>query len=417
MPEDSSHVDRGIAAYQARDLVAAESAFRAAMAETPDVPLPRLLLGNVLRDVERDDEARVLLEPLVDLPELGPPAHNSLGLIALRAGDDPLAESHFRAAMAQAYQFPAPHYNLGLMKLRQGQYLEGFKEYEWRWYTDEFTRFQCLQPRWNGRPLDGTLLVHTEQGHGDVFQFCRFLPLVRERCRRMILVCSERLSCMFSRPETADEIVFPGAIRNDSFDAYLPLMSAPHVLGTELDTIPCDIPYLHPEPRTISLGASHVPDARLKVGLVWGGSPTHVQDRHRSCPLEQFLPLLDIPQIAFYSLQKGPQRDQMARLPRHQDRLRDLDDFQADFADTTAMARQLDLIISIDTSVVHMGGAVGIPTWCLLCTRSDWRWLKDRDDTPWYPTVRLFRQRVLDDWEELFTRVAAALRDLLASRS
>ncbi len=181
------------------------------------------------------------------------------------------------------------------------------------------------------------------------------------------------------------------------------------MLGATVDSIPCRIPYLTPAPRSIDLGPPPVADPRLKVGIAWAGSPTHQNDRHRSCRLADFAPLLTLPDVAFYSLQVGPQAAELKEPGSWSGRLVDLGDQLADYACTAAAIGQLDLVIAVDTSVVHLAGALGRPAWAMISARSDWRWMLDREDTPWYPTLRIFRQSRLDDWSELFNRVADAL--------
>ena len=259
--------------------------------------------------------------------------------------------------------------------------------------------------------MQGTLLVHTEQGAGDAMQFIRYIPLAAQKCDRVMLVCTDNLAPLFASVPGIDQIRGAGEIGNHEFQSWVPLMSMPHVLGTTLDSIPCDVPYLAPplDRVPIDLGVPHVVDARLRIGIAWGGSPTHKNDRHRSCRLSDFSPLFDVPDVAFYSLQVGPRADELAQLGRHSQRIRDLRNEQRDFSDTALIMRQLDLIISVDTAVLHLACALARPTWGLLSTRCDWRWMTERDDSPWYPTLKLFRQQELDNWSELMQRVAPEL--------
>ena len=180
-------------------------------------------------------------------------------------------------------------------------------------------------------------------------------------------------------------------------------------MGTTLETLPCAVPYLSPTRRSVDLEPPPWTGPRLKVGLVWGGSPTHQNDRHRSCRLRDFAPLFDLPDIAYYSLQAGPQGNDLTERGKWSGKIVDLRDRLVDFADTAAVIEQLDLTISVDTSVLHLAAALGRPVWGLLSAKTDWRWMLDREDSPWYPTLRLFRQSRLDDWNEVISRVAAAL--------
>ncbi len=390
---------------------------REAQAVEPENPTILENLGLALMRLDRYDEACEALEScLLHAPRERANVCNSLGRVYQRLGRLDEAEASFREAIEEHFQFYQAHFNLGLLLLSQGRFPEGFREYEWRWQTSSFTPFRCLQPRWKGRTFNGTLLVHTEQGAGDTLQFCRYLPLIRQRCKRLIFVCPERMASMFTAPHWADEVLLPGTLAEASFDAYLPLMSAPFVLGTELESIPADMPYLTPEPRSVELGTSHVSSAKLKVGLVWGGSPTHANDQYRSCPLKQWESVLNVPGVAFYSLQNEPQRAQLHELDeRTMARIRDLNDLQKDFSETAAILKQLDLLITVDTAILHLAGGLALPAWGLLSGVADWRWLRDRESSPWYPTLQLFRQETLGDWPGLMNRVAAALRTTVAN--
>lgn len=406
---------------EGRRLLAAGRALEAishlqqALETEPEHPEILHTYGQALTQLERFPEACQALESsLARGPRDRAAVCNALGRVYERLDRISDAERQFREAIQLHFQLYAAHFNLARLLLSQGRLREGFSEYEWRWQTANFARLPCLQPRWKGQPLNETLLVHTEQGVGDTLQFCRYLPLIRERCRRVIFLCPPRLKTLFPVPHWADQVLFPDNVPADAFDAYLPLLSAPNIVSTELETIPAEVPYLTPEPRTIDLGPTHVTGARLKVGIVWGGSPTHAHEKFRSCPLSEWGPVLDVPGIAFYSLQTAPQRSQLSELSA--DRLkciRDLDDLQRDFSDTAAMLRQLDLLITVDTAILHLAGGLALPVWGLLSHLPDWRWLRDRDDSPWYPTLRLFRQSSLGNWAELMVRVVQALRQKL----
>lgn len=412
------HMQAGAACYQARDLEGAIREFSTALAAQPDLTPATFNLAVVCRDLEQNEKARELFQRVIASGEILADAHNNLGILAVRREAFEEGIRLFRQAIDLRYQFPLAHFNLATVLLRQGYWEEGLREYEWRWQTPTFTPIQCPQPQWDGRRFGGTLLLHTEQGIGDVFQFARFIPTIRERCQRVIFLRPDHLACMFCEGRWGDEIMSPGEISLDRFQATLPLLSAPHVLGIRFDQLPGGESYLTPASRRVDLGAPHVPDCKLRVGLTWGGSPTHVNDAFRSMPISSLRPLLQLPQIAFYSLQMGERADQIVELEDDRDVVRDLRDLQRDFADTAAIVRQLDLVITVDTSVLHLCGALNLPVWGLLSRRSDWRWLhSDRMDSPWYPSLKLFRQSRLNDWAELMDRVASELTSLLHDRS
>jgi hypothetical protein len=221
---------------------------------------------------------------------------------------------------------------------------------------------------------------------------------------------------LFGSLPGVSEMRGPGPLQYADFAAFIPLMSLPRVLGTTLESVPRQVPYLPPAGQFVDLPPSLVPNPRLRVGLVWAGSPTHLNDRHRSCKLRDLGPLFDVPGIAYYSLQVGPQAGEITEHGKWSGVVVDVSKRLVDFADTGAALEQLDLTISVDTSVLHLAGALGRSVWGLLSTRTDWRWMLDREDSPWYPTLRLFRQNRLDDWQELVSRVAAALSGWTAGR-
>lgn len=413
-PAAAQAIAEGARLYTEGKLEEAEQKLLKAIELAPDNFNAHYNLAVLLRDLERLDESESSFLKARDIsPEQSAQIDNNLGVVASRSGRLEASVEHYRRAIDREFQFAQAHLNLALSLLKLGRFEEGWKEHEWRWQTEGFRPIRCLQPRWNGQRLQGTLLVHTEQGAGDTFQFARFLPKVRELCDQVILVLPERLRCVFAGDQWADEIIHPGSLPMDRFQSILPLMSAPYALGVGSDTLlGSSVPYLTPEQRSVDLGLPHIADAKIKVGIAWGGSPTHANDRHRSFHLEQVRPIFEVPQVAFYSLQKGPQVAEIA--PFGQSNLRDTDELQQDFADTAAIMRQLDLILSIDTSVLHLAGALGLPAWGLLCTRSDWRWLVDGEQTDWYPTMRLYRQQELGNWTELAERVATDLRGVIA---
>jgi hypothetical protein len=410
MPEGvADHLKAGGESYERGDLAAARMHFERALALDAGSNLARYNLAVVYRDLEMSEEAWIqFLEVIARDPRMAG-AFNNMAILEERLGYHRAAEAHYRRAIALKHEFPDAHFNLGMLLLRLGRFPDGFRECEWRWKTSRFTPFRVPHPLWDGRRLNGTLLVHSEQGAGDAIQFARYLPIAAELCDRLIFFCPENLFSLFQGLPGVAELRGPGNVQVSEFHAYLPLLSLPLVLGSTLETIPCPIPYLTPAPRSIDLGPPPIANSRLKVGIAWAGSPTHQNDRHRSCSFNDLAPLFALPDVAFYSLQMGPQAAELKEPGRWSGRVVDLGARLADYADTAAALAQLDLLIAVDTSVVHLAGALGRPAWAMISARSDWRWMLDREDTPWYPTVRLFRQSRLDDWSELFTRAADAL--------
>ncbi len=410
MPEGfAEHLKAGSESYERNDLAAARFHFEKALELEPGANVARYNLGVVYRDLELSEDAWIQFLEVIARDGRAAGAFNNVAILEERLGYYRAAEAHYRRAIALKHDFPDAHFNLGMLLLRQGRFPEGFRECEWRWQTSRFTPFRVPHPLWDGRRLSGTLLVHSEQGAGDAVQFARFLPIAAELCDRLIFFCPENLFSIFEGLPGVAELRGPGTVQVSEFQTYLPIMSLPLVLGTTLETIPCRIPYLTPAARSIDLGPPPVENPRLKVGIAWAGSPTHQNDRHRSCRLGDLAPLFAPSDVAFYSLQMGPQAAELKEKGSWSGRLVNLGNRLTDYACTAAVLGQLDLLIAVDTSVLHLAGALGRPAWAMISARSDWRWMLDGEDTPWYPTLRLFRQSRLDDWSELFNRVADAL--------
>lgn len=336
-------------------------------------------------------------------------ASNNLCLVLATIGDFKGAIDFYNQALEINPDSAISHFNLSILLLMQGDFQRGFAEYEWRWR--HYTPRVFSQPLWDGSNLAGyTILLYAEQGLGDTIQFLRYVPLVKQCGGKVMFECPESLYRLLINFNGIDTLIKQGEDL-PYFDVQLPLLSLPHILGTNLENIPAKIPYLNiKEYHNFCLD---IPlDTKLKVGIVWAGSPQNPSNDRRSCSLSYFTEMLKIPGIAFYSLQKEPQ---VKEIQEFTDRIliQDLSDRLNDFADTAIIISQLDLIISVDTAVVHLAGALGKPVWLLLSFVPDWRWMLDREDTPWYPTMRLFRQKRLGDWTEVFSRVTELLRSLI----
>ncbi len=297
-----------------------------------------------------------------------------------------------------------------LALLAIGELPQGFREYEIRWKSKTFPqnpRFSHV-PQWTGFDIAGkTILLHTEQGFGDSIQFIRYAPLIVERGARVLLQAGkEILPLLMTVGRIAEGIETDRTV--SAFDVRCALLSLPFAFGTTLQTIPATVPYLHPDPQNIEQWKPRLeaPAAARKIGLVWAGRPTHRRDRQRSMSLEMLAPLADVAGATYFSLQKGKAAEE---------RIDGFDLIQIgpdlkDFADTAAVIAQLDLVISVDTAVAHLAGALGKPVWTLIGSFTDFRWMLGREDTPWYPTMRLFRQSRRDDWASVIERVVADLK-------
>ncbi len=429
------------------DWPAAIACYQRAIQLDPGQIPARNNLGDALFQQGQVEAAIVCYQQLLELAPTYSAAHYNLGVILQGQGQFAAAVDHYQQAVAQDPSHGQAWYNLGLAQerrgefaqarlayeraialqpemveanwnyalllLRLGEWEEGFRRYEWRWRKQLQPR-SFSQPLWDGSDLAGkTILLHAEQGFGDTLQFIRYVPLVAERGGKVILEAPDVLLPLLQTITDIDHLIPTGA-ELPPFQVQAPLMSLPRILGTTLANLPATIPYITVPIARPPLAAP--PETRLKVGITWAGRPDYPEYRSRSCRLQDFLPLLQIPGIAFYSLQKGFQVEELAQLPVEV-ALEDLSPQLQDFGDTAAVMAHLDLVITTDTAVAHLAGALGRPVWVLLAQVPDWRWLVDREDSPWYPGwMRLFRQQQSQDWASVFDRVSQELQALLSRR-
>ena len=305
------------------------------------------------------------------------------------------------------------------MTLLTGDFERGWAEYEWRWKTKEqsFQRRSFSQPLWDGQALAGrTILLHAEQGLGDTIQFVRYVPLVKERGGRVVVECQPPLLPLLADCPGIDEIVAKGNPL-PAFEVQAPLLSLPGILGTTVDSIPAHVPYLRVDQELEQFWQKKLdPLGGFKVGIVWQGNPQFRGDHQRSIPLPHYEALARVAGVRLVSLQKGAGANQLRMLAGSFPVL-DLGPQLETFNDTAAALKNLDLLISSCTSVPHLAGALGRPVWLALSFVPDWRWLMEREDTPWYPHHRLFRQNRPGDWSEVFERIAGALSGLAKNRT
>lgn len=397
--------------HQQGDLVAAVEAYRQVLAQSPGHLQGRLHLGVALMDLEQWQAAETELLHLLSLQPNHAEAHNSLGLCLAAQCRWQEAIGQFEQALTADSQFALAHVNLGIILLKLGRLAEGWVECEWRWQLPDNAPLACPQPRWQGEDIsDKTLLVHTEQGAGDALQFARFLTLASTHCRRLLLVCTEPLRPLLANAPGVAEARLFGAVPEDSFDVYCPLLSLPFVLGISQDNLPATVPYLQIPSHVSVLHLDTI--KRLKVGICWGDSATHPNDKHRSCPLSYWLPLFAVPGVTFFSLQTSVAKTEAELLAQY--KVADLEPELTDFARAAALIGQLDLVIGVDTAVIHLAGASGKPTWVLLGQHSDWRWGLEDEGCSWYPTMRLFRQMEAGDWDGVVGRVQDGLANIMS---
>lgn len=337
---------------------------------------------------------------------------SNLGVVCRDSGDLARAEQYFRKVIVAQPDDPEAHFNLALTLLRAGRLREGFQEYEWRWRVPQFAeqRRAFPQPLWRGEPLNGRrILIHGEQGAGDTIQFVRYAPLVRHAGGQVVVEVLPHLERLSMWMEGGCRIV-RALSAGEQFDVQCPMMSLPQRFSTDLDSIPP--PARFSIPRALkSKWAARIRTGPLGVGVVWAANPQYYNNAARSVPAGHLLPLARRPGVRYWSLQVGPAA---AEIPPG---ILDLSDELTDFGETAAVISQLDLVITVDTAVAHLAGSLGVPVWLLLAYACDWRWMLDREDTPWYPTMRLFRQQHPGEWGDVIERVSSALETYKGSLS
>lgn len=406
----------GVLAMQAGQPQAGEAMIRRALALRPDLPDFHNNLGLCLRLQDKLDDAMAAYRAALALAPGYVEAMNNLGLDLQASGRVDEAAAQFEQAVALKPDFAQAHWNLGLAHLVRGDLQRGWPEYEWRARclpTTPADQQTAHLPRWRGEDLAGrTLVLREEQGAGDTLQFIRYAAVLAERGARIVALAGPALAELVATATGVTQVVTdPAALPAADFQCKL--LSVPAVLGTTLATVPARVPYLSADPARAAAWRAMVEaragsTAGMRVGLVWAGNPKHTNDRNRSCPLSALAPWFALPGIAWFSLQKGDAAGQLAAQPEAR-AVHDLGSELESFADTAAAIAALDLVITVDTSVAHVAGALGRPVWVLLPFAPDWRWLLERDDSPWYPTMQLIRQRTRGDWAEVASRVAAEL--------
>jgi tetratricopeptide (TPR) repeat protein len=419
----AAHHNMAIAFKGLRRFDEAAASLRQAVALAPNIAAGHCHLGMALTALGKFDEAVDCLRRAIALQPDNPLAFDRLAfaLKYLCRWDEAVA--CLRQAIALRPDYAEARGHLGMLLLLLGHLREGFEEYRWRWHAANFPdkppNLAC--PQWEGEDLAGkTILVRCEQGYGDSLQFIRYvIPLSRVAGRVWVETDLSLVSLFRSIPGI--ELVTEGPAASEGIDYHVPLLCLPRLFATELETIPAEVPYLSPAASRIDHWAQLLgpDDGRIKVGVVWAGNSciqdddANAMDLRRSIKLQQFAPLAGIPRVRFYSLQKGEPSAQAGHPPAGMD-LIDLTGDLRDFEDTAALITHLDLVISVDTSVAHLAGALGKPVWLLNRFDTCWRWMLERDDSPWYPHLRQFRQPRLGDWSSVIDRVRDALRLLAA---
>jgi Flp pilus assembly protein TadD len=394
------------------------SASRRAVALAPEHPLFQSHLATILLGKGEIDEALAASRRALKLAPNDPQVRGNHAAILLNRGDVDEALSMSHRAVDLARENPEIRFNHSHLLLLCGDLKNGFSDYRWRRQCPGLfsSKINFSAPEWQGEAFsDRTLLLFAEQGIGDTLHFIRYLPMVAARGGAMLLHVQGTLTPLLR--QLPGVTVIPRGAPLPPFDLQISLMDLPHIFGTTLASIPAEIPYLRADPARVEAWQRALHDVTaLKVGIVWAGSPIHKGDQFRSLAAEAVLPRLTMPGVQLYSLQKEPRPADMPVLAGLGSDVIDLAPELGDFADTAAALAALDLVISVDTSVVHLAGAMGRPAWVLLPYAQDWRWLRDREDSPWYPSLRLFRQEKPQAWDGVLTRVASALGQLARTR-
>ncbi len=385
--------------------------FEKAIQINPNFAMACANLGLALQDMGKPDDAIICFQKELQLNPNCAEAHNDLGFAFQEKEQINKAIMNYKKAIELNPTFVMAHWNLSHALLMSGDFNQGWQEYEWRWKLKDVYKLKLSQPIWDGSDIaESTILLHTEQGFGDNIQFMRYVPLVAERSARVIIGCQKELLSLFRHVNGVYQVVMFGEL-SPQFDVYCPLARLPLIFNASIETIPAKIPYIKVDTSLFEKWKHKVKHdySRLKVGLVWsaGGLP-----RKKSFMLETFSPLGQHGDITFYSLQKGGAAKQANDPPNRMKLLNYMEEIE-DFTETAALIESLDLIISVDTAVAHLAGALGKPIWTLLPFAPDWRWMLKRQDSPWYPTMKLFRQPSPGDWESVIATVRNELYKLL----
>jgi Flp pilus assembly protein TadD len=395
--------------------------YRHALRLQPTYEIAHYNMANALVELRRLDEAEHAFRRAIELVPDDVEAHTNLGSMLQIQGRFAEAMEEFNTAIDYRADSPEVRRNRAMLRLLQGDFAGGWQDYELRWSMPGAQPPTFAEPCWAGQPLAGrSILLWGEQGLGDIVQMVRYAPLLKDRGATVLVECRDVLHELLKSTPGIDRFVDTVA-RPEPFDYYIPLMSLPAAFGTTVDTIPARVPYVFADPERVEHWRRQMAGmSALKVGIAWQGNPQFAGDYYRSIPLAEFVPLVSCTNVKLFSLQKGFGREQLHDLAGKVDAVDlgpTLDEGTGAFVETAAVMKNLDLVITSDTAIAHVAGALGVPVWVVLPYVPNWRWLLDRDDCPWYPTMRLFRQPKFRDWTGAMTRVAEALAALSQQRT
>ena len=382
-------------------------AYQKAIQIQPDYADAYYNLGNAFQKQGKLEQSTQAYQKAIQIQPDYAEAYFNLGNSLREQGKLKESTQALQKAVQIQPDYADAHFNLAMLLLLQGQFVEGWEKYEWRWDSSlKSQKRNFKRPLWDGTSLSSkSILIYAEQGFGDSIQFVRYIDLFPDTTT-IIVACQPELKSLLKRIGRIDILVTKGE-DIPKFDFHAPIVSLPHIFGTVLETIPAKIPYLYPDKNSDFAFLSN--DERdLKVGIAWAGSPTHINDRNRSISLNNFKCLLDIKGCEFFSLQVGEHHRDIKRCG-YSRIIKDLGKQFTNFHHTASAILQLDLVISVDTAVAHLAGALGKPVWTLLPFIPDWRWMLNRSDSPWYPSMTLFRQRKRGDWHSVFQEIRLTL--------
>ncbi|MCK5361006.1 MAG: tetratricopeptide repeat protein [Gammaproteobacteria bacterium] len=413
--QSSFYNDLGNAHWNLGNINDAAEAFSSSIKLDPDFIQPQFNLANCYWFQGEFKQARQAYDDALAVNEDWIQARYMLANCEYALGNNNTAISTYHKVLATRPDFIDAELGLACALLRSGQWHEGWHHFESRLQFSEFALYQSSKrPQWDGSDIRGeSLLVFAEQGIGDTLHFVRYLALLKPKVGRLALVCDSSQHSLFGQRSDIDELIKRDAAEiasiEESYDYRISLMSLPNLLHTTVSTV-WKVPYIESDQKKGQAWASRLATDKLKVGLVWAGNPSQKDDKFRSCKLKNLLPLMQLDQIQFYSLQVGNAGKQI-QSPDF-DSMIDLANELYNFEDTAAVIDALDLVISVDTAVAHLAGALGKPVWTMLWYSHCWRYLESRTDTPWYPTMRLFRQNEIGEWADVVDQIVVALIDL-----
>jgi Flp pilus assembly protein TadD len=417
---DALHLS-GIVAFRMGDPVKSLAFMEASLRHGIDTPLYLRNICEVYRTLGRLDDALAAAQRATMLAPADPLCLHNQAIIHYHRGELDACLDCAGQALRIDPGLPGAHFVRAEALLQRGELAEGWEEYEWRFRIGGAAPLMppTDKPQWDGAPFgegaspgQRTLLLIADQGFGDAIQFCRYIPWAEQRCPSVAVACSAELAPLL-RQVTKRARLFQKWPDCPDYAAFAALSGLPRLAGTRVDNVPAPIPYLRADPARVALWKQRldglVPEGFRRIGVIWAGRPTHNNDRNRSALLTDFLPIANVPGIALLALQKGPKTGQAGEYYGRAPLINVGAEIQ-DYDDTMAILENIERLVTVDTSVAHLAGAMGRPVWIMLPRAPDWRWLLEREDSPWYPTVRLFRQTQVRRWDDVAQRIAAALR-------